>query len=161
MPCLKKLGETYFRSRGTWQNSVNALNAILTKPTGIDFNHNLINDGAGLSRYNLISPKQLAKALYFAYHHNTIKKPFFNALPIGGKDGTLAYRMKDLRSGARVHLKTGNMTGVSALAGYINTKHLGVISFVMMINGFVKPKKPFLELEDDLSRYLVSAHPHG
>ena len=158
---FKKLGETYFRSRGTWQNSLKALKAILAKPTGINFNHNLVNDGAGLSRYNLLAPKQLAKVLYFAYHNKTIKKSFINALPIGGKDGTLEYRMQDLRRGRRVHLKTGSMTGVSALAGYIYTKHRGVISFVIMINGFVKPKKPYFRLEDDICRYLVSAYAHG
>jgi serine-type D-Ala-D-Ala carboxypeptidase/endopeptidase (penicillin-binding protein 4) len=154
---FKKLGQTYFKSRGTWQNSLRAVKKLLATPTHVDFTQNLINDGAGLSRYNLLSPKQLSKVLYYAYHKSTINNAFVDALPIGGKDGTMAYRLQDQRKDNRIHAKTGSMTGVTSLAGYIATKHYGPISFVIMINGFVKPRKPYILLEDQICRYLANA----
>lgn len=158
---FKKLGETYFQSRGTWQNSLKAVKEILAGPTGINFRQALVNDGAGLSRYNLLSPMQLSKLLYFAYHNKTVSSAFINALPIAGIDGTMKYRLTDQRHGSRIHLKTGSMTGITALAGYLRTKHNGTVSFVIMVNGFVKPRKPFIRMEDDICRYLMSTVAHG
>jgi len=157
---LKKLGETYFQDRGTWQNSLRALKKLL-KPSGVNFKKTLINDGAGLSRYNLLSPKQLSKILYYAYHNKRVRRPFIQSLPIAGRDGTLEYRMQDLGKGGRVHAKTGSMTGVTALAGFIRTKHIGTISLVIMVNGFVKPRKPYITYENNVCRYLVSVRNNG
>ncbi len=154
---FKKLGEQYFHTTGTWQNSIRALKLILTHTTGIHFKDNLINDGAGLSRYNLISPKQLSKLLYFAYHKQKIRSALVPALPVAGQDGTMKYRLYDQRKGGRIHMKTGSMAGVMALAGFIRTKHQGNLSFVIMINGFVKPRQPYIGIEDDICRYLVNA----
>lgn len=158
---FKKLGEEYFQGHGTWQNSLKALKKLLARPTGINFKTNLINDGAGLSRYNLITPRQLSKLLYFAYHNRTVKSALLDALPIAGRDGTMAYRLQDQRRGGRIRMKTGSMTGVTALAGYIHTKHNGNLSLVIMVNGFVKPRKPYIGMEDDICRYLVSTYKHG
>jgi len=58
---LKRIGETYYGKTGTWENSLQALRLLLGKPARIDFSKNLINDGSGLSRYNLLSPMQLSK----------------------------------------------------------------------------------------------------
>ena len=152
---FKKLGETYYHSRGTWQNSLRALKQLLAKPAGINFKSNLVNDGAGLSRYNLLTPRQLSKVLYFAYHKKRIKDIFTNALPIAGKDGTMAYRLQSERKGGRILAKTGSMTGVASLAGYVKSKNNGILSFVIIINGFVKPRRPYIALEDQVCRFLV------
>lgn len=157
---FKKIGEHYSRSSGTWQNSLSAVKKILSSTTGINFKLNSLNDGAGLSRYNLITPLELAKLLNFSYHNKTIRDPFIAALPIAGIDGTMKYRLYDQRKGKGIHMKTGSMTGVSALAGYIHTKNAGDLAVVIIVNGFVKPKRPFIGMEDDICRYLA-AHYHG
>lgn len=154
---LKKMGEVYYHTRGTWQNGLYALKKILAKPTGIDFKHNLIADGAGLSRYNLVTPRQLLKLLRFAYRHSLIKKAFLAALPIAGRDGTLEDRMISEGKSGRIHAKTGSMTGVTSLAGYVITKHNGMLSFVIMINGFVGKRSPYILLENRICEFLVRA----
>ncbi len=151
---LNKLGQLYFKRQGTWHNGLRALRKIL-EPTGIDFKRNLINDGAGLSRYNLVSPHQFTQLLRFAYRNDAIRTPLLDALPIAGKDGTLIYRMPSAAPGERVHAKTGSMTGISALAGYVRTRHHGVLSFVIIANGFVGKYRPYRHLEDKICELLV------
>lgn len=152
---LLKLGERYYHRQGDWQNGLHALKAIL-KPTGIDFKKSLINDGAGLSRYNLVTATQIAKLLSFAYHDKLINKPLLTALPIAGKDGTLQYRMRFEKS-ERIIAKTGSMTGVSALAGYVFTKNNGPVSFVIIVNGFIGKRRPFVYLENKICKLLLYA----
>ncbi len=151
---LKKIGQVYYKEQGTWQNGLNALKKIL-KPTGIDFKHSLLNDGAGLSRYNLVTPQQLTKLLYYAYHNPNIKSALIPALPIGGIDGTLIGRMNPISDGRHVHAKTGSMTGVTTLSGYIYTHHHGVLIFAVMMNGFVGKDRPLLHVEDRMCDFLT------
>lgn len=47
------------------------------------------------------------------------------------------------------------MSGVSSLSGYLYTKHLGVLSFTMMTNGFVGDSKLFHDTEDKICDYLI------
>jgi D-alanyl-D-alanine carboxypeptidase/D-alanyl-D-alanine-endopeptidase (penicillin-binding protein 4) len=152
---FKKIGEKYYSQPGGWQNSLHALRNILSIPTGIDFEHNLLADGAGLSRYNLITPHQLTKLLYFIYHNPTIKPALLAALPIAGIDGTLEGRMAMEGRSERVHAKTGSMTGVSTLAGYVTTRRHGTLAFAIMVNDFVGGLGPYRHLQDRICESLA------
>lgn len=151
---FKQLGHQYFKHQGNWQNGARALKIIL-KPTGIDFKKNLINDGAGLSRYDLISPLQLSQLLKYIYTQPSIKPVLMEALPIAGIDGTLVGRMYSEAKDKRIRAKTGTMTGITALAGYIYTRHLGILSFTIMMNGFLGKSHPYTQLEDRVCEYLA------
>lgn len=153
---LKKLGERYYGVQSTWGNSVRAMQHILAQPTHIDFAKNLIDDGAGLSRYDLVTPLSLARLLYYDYRDKNIFPVLYRALPIAGKDGTLWNRMRFDDDG-RVHAKTGTMTGVTALAGYVRTRHNGDLSFVVMINNFIGSADPYEAFENKLCQLLINA----
>lgn len=152
---LKTLGQRFYSQQGTWQNGLEAMKQIL-KPSGIDFKHNLLIDGAGLSRYNLIAPLQLTQLLNYAYRNGKIQSELLDALPIAGKDGTLAWRMPGERKHYRVHAKTGTLGGVTALAGYIFNEQYGVLSFAIIVNGFVGKARPYARIEDKLCEYLAN-----
>ncbi|MDF1760085.1 MAG: D-alanyl-D-alanine carboxypeptidase/D-alanyl-D-alanine-endopeptidase [Coxiellaceae bacterium] len=145
---LKTMGQRYYKTQGTWQNGVEAMQKILAPITGINFKNTLITDGAGLSRYNLITPMQLAKLLNFAYHDLEIEPELLAAMPIAGKDGTLEYRMRSLKHPRNVRGKTGTMSGVSGLAGYLTTTHKDVLSYVILINNFVGKVREYRKIED-------------
>ncbi len=153
---LRKIGEEYNREPSTWPNSLAALKAILA-PSGINFQHVLINDGAGLSRYNLFSPRQFVQLLEYVYRDNGVRDPLIHALPIAGRDGTLRWRMPELGRRGNVRAKTGSMTGVSSLAGFIYTDHGDVLVFTIMVNNFTGSKAPFSYLENRMCEYLVKA----
>ena len=152
---FKKIGETYYNRPGSWQNSLMAVKKILGKETGIDFKHSMFTDGVGLSRYNLITPHQLAKLLFFIYHNAAIKPSLLAALPIAGIDGTLRGRMASDARGERVRAKTGSMTGVSTLAGYVITRHHGTLAFAIMMNDFVGGLGRYRHLQDRICEALA------
>ena len=152
---LKTLGAQYYHQPGSWQNGVKALEAILEKQAGIDFKNILLVDGAGLSRYNLSSPAQISKLLYFAYQRESIRKDLLTALPIGGLDGTLKYRFTKKPYKRNVIAKTGTMAGVTSLAGYVKVGRNKFLSCVVLINGFVGKVKPYSNLENSICRELI------
>lgn len=156
---LKTMGHEYFKTQGTWQNGVEAMEKILTPLTKINFKNTLITDGAGLSRYNLITPLQLSKLLRFAYQDLEIEPELLAAMPIAGKDGTLQYRMRELKKPSNVRGKTGTMSGVSGLAGYLTTTHKDVLSYVILINNFVGKAREFRKIEDHICIALTGQKP--
>lgn len=85
---------------------------------GLKFPELVIENGAGLSRMERISPLSMARLLQLAY-----QGPLFaeleSSLPIAAVDGTMKSRAKNNGVAGRAHLKTGTLNGAKSLAGYI------------------------------------------
>ncbi len=81
-----------------------------------------IADGCGLSHYDYLSPALMVDFLKFAYSRTDIFRKLYKSLPVAGIDGTLKFRMKKGKAYKNVHAKTGTYTGISALAGYLQTE---------------------------------------
>jgi D-alanyl-D-alanine carboxypeptidase/D-alanyl-D-alanine-endopeptidase (penicillin-binding protein 4) len=94
-------------------------------------------DGSGLSRYNYISPRELVKILTAMY-----KSPYWevwrDAQPIAGVDGTLKSRMKGTKAEGNVRAKTGTISNVRGLSGYVTTADGEEIVFSFLVNGHLR-----------------------
>lgn len=90
-------------------------------------------DGSGLSRYNLVAPEFLA-ALLQRQARSPLFAVFHTAMPVAGRDGTLANRMRATPAEANVHAKTGTLSGVRALSGYFTTAAGERMVFSMIVN---------------------------
>lgn len=93
-------------------------------------------DGSGLSRYNLFTPQQLIMLLQKIYA-KVPQERLFKLLPAGGRSGTL--RTLNKTETPYIFAKSGSMTGVYNLSGYIVTRKKRVLLFSMMHNNFVQP----------------------
>lgn len=103
------------------------------KALGEDPDYYKLADGCGLSNYNYISPNLLIAFLKLAYSRTDIFQKLYKALPIGGVDGTLKYRMqRGTPSHKNVHAKTGSFTAINCLAGYLRTTNGHEIAFAIM-----------------------------
>ncbi len=151
---LKTMGYRRTR-RGTFLEGSNAVKAIDGYLTDIDFDKARIVDGSGQSRYDLITPHQMTRLLQVIYTNKKLNKYIIPALPISGVDGTLEYRMtsEDMRN--KVKAKTGSMTGVSTLSGYLKTNNGKTLIFTMMMNHIAGKVKPARHLQDELCEVLV------
>jgi PBP4 family serine-type D-alanyl-D-alanine carboxypeptidase len=94
-----------------------------------------VADGSGLSRLNRLSANAIARLLQILYSNRYL----YDALPIAGVDGTLRSRMQGTAAQGNLRAKTGTLTGVSALSGYVTTRDGVVLVFSMIFNGFSAP----------------------
>lgn len=94
-----------------------------------------IADGSGLSLYNYLTAELEAKLLRYAYQKSDIYDVFLPTLPIAGIDGTLRSRMRGTVAAANVKAKTGTVTGVSSLAGYLTAINGHLLCFSIINNG--------------------------
>lgn len=90
-------------------------------------------DGSGLSRKNLATPRVLVDTLR-AMYSTPQKDIFFASLPTAGISGTLRNRMKQTPVQGIVHAKTGTLTGVRALSGYLDHQQYGTLVFSILAN---------------------------
>ena len=102
---------------------------------GVDTSRVELADGSGLSRQNLLSPRALVKVLQHMWEHpnSPTSTAFYDSLPQGGEDGTLAYRFR-APNAATVHAKTGTLSQVSALSGYTTTAQGVPVAFSILSN---------------------------
>jgi D-alanyl-D-alanine carboxypeptidase/D-alanyl-D-alanine-endopeptidase (penicillin-binding protein 4) len=90
----------------------------------------MLHDGAGLSRQNLLSPHQIVSLLQQMYSSSR-RDIVLASLPIAGKDGTLQQRFEGTVLEGILHAKTGTLTNVCNLAGYILGKRKIAFCFCM------------------------------
>jgi D-alanyl-D-alanine carboxypeptidase/D-alanyl-D-alanine-endopeptidase (penicillin-binding protein 4) len=119
---------------GTMQKGIDLIRETIAN-AGVDKSEFEIYNPSGFTRDNRFSPLAMAKVLEALRRDFTIFPEFLNSLPISGVDGTLKKRMKDEHISRWIRAKTGLLTGVHALAGYMGLNNGDVISFVLMYNG--------------------------
>jgi len=125
---------------------------------GIEPNTYAYRNGSGLSRYNYISPWQIVqilKGMRNSEHWETWKE----ILPIAGVDGTLKYRMRGTKAEGNVRAKTGTISNVRGLSGYVMTSDGEEIVFSFLINGHLRSSKE-TELITDSVLSIIAEYPH-
>ena len=90
-------------------------------------------DGSGLSRYNLVAPAFLV-ALLERESRSPHAQVFAASLPVAGRDGTLASRMRGTPAEGNLRAKTGTLSGVRALSGYFTTAAGEPMVFSILMN---------------------------
>jgi D-alanyl-D-alanine carboxypeptidase/D-alanyl-D-alanine-endopeptidase (penicillin-binding protein 4) len=94
-----------------------------------------IIDGSGLSRRNAIAPEMLLAVLQKMYDP-AWTSPWMTGLPVAGRDGTLAERMQDTPAENNLRAKTGTMSNIQSLAGYVRTLDGEALAFALIADGF-------------------------
>ena len=111
-------------------------------------------DGSGLSLYNYVSAECLTMLLRYAWQQKPIYEALLPTLPVAGVDGTLKTRMKKTAAEGRVQAKTGTVTGVSSLAGYVTSVTGHRLCFAIINQGALRLKNA-RDFQDRLCQLLV------
>lgn len=130
---IKTLGATIIGEPGTWEKGTQVVSNFLHE-IGVKDSFEIF-DGSGLSLLNRVSPNAITDVLEYAYNNQVISLKFLNSLSIGGVDGTLKKRFRRSEVEGRVMAKTGHLSNVSALSGYLFTKSGDVLVFSILANG--------------------------
>ena len=130
---------------GNWKDGLRIIKTFLADSAGIDTTVLRLADGSGVSRYNLSSADQFIKLLSYMYNSNK-KDEFIYTLASSGSKSTLKYRLE--LSDSKIRAKTGHLSGVSCLSGYIFSDKYGPLAFSMLMNGYIGNAAPFRKLQD-------------
>ena len=96
-------------------------------------------DGSGLSRYDYVTPEALVTILTHIDRDDRLRGPFEASLPIAGRDGSLSNRMKGTPAEGNARAKTGSMSNVRALSGYVTTADGEPLAFAIIATNFEVP----------------------
>lgn len=123
---FKVAGGHYSNATGTTKNAVNMLE---NQFKNIKSDSHVIVDACGISRNNLISAEWTTEALNSIYKNGNYNQ-FVTLLP-KPIEGTLSNRL--LNISLKLRAKTGTASGISSIAGYIDTKSGKKYSFAIFI----------------------------
>jgi D-alanyl-D-alanine carboxypeptidase/D-alanyl-D-alanine-endopeptidase (penicillin-binding protein 4) len=140
---------------GSWSGGIAVERKYLTQAVGLDSLEFNLRDGSGLSAQNLITPHALVTLL----EHDrkaAWADAYSAALPAPGEPGTLENRLKELQG--RVRAKTGTISNVSSLAGYLTTADGRRLTFAVMTNGTGLSSAIVRRSMDDIVRAIAGMH---
>ena len=128
-------GDSGFVTSERW--GIRAMQQMLER-IGIAPTATVIEEGTGLSRRNLATPNAMARLLAFL-----ASQPYAatlqEALPLAGVDGTLLGRMRNTPAQNNLRAKTGSMSYVHCLAGYVTSGDGERLAFAIMLNNYTAP----------------------
>lgn len=125
---------------------------------GVDTSQVQMVDGSGLSRKNLISPRGMSRLLGTMWNDVGPQQSsaFYNSLPQGGEEGTLEYRFLDgAPARGTVRAKTGTLSNVSSLSGYVRTGEGTPLSFVIFCNHHLTDTDDVRDAQDAIVNALA------
>ncbi|WP_238151230.1 D-alanyl-D-alanine carboxypeptidase/D-alanyl-D-alanine-endopeptidase [Kribbella sindirgiensis] len=141
---------------GSWPAGLGVVTGY-AKSIGVDTSRIRLSDGSGLSRKVNVTADSITDLLIGAQKESWWKQ-WYDALPIAGNPdrfvgGTLRSRMQNTPAANNLHGKTGSLTGVTSLSGYVTNKDGRKLVFSMISNNYlVSPRS----IEDAVGVTLAS-----
>jgi len=129
---LKTLGKQ-LQGEGSWRAGIEVERGFLTDSVGVDSTAYYLSDGSGLSSGNLLTPRAFADLLRYMLHHPN-NGGFLRGLPRSGARGSLEQRFVGTPLEGSVVAKTGSISHVNTLAGYIEQPDGTALVFAVMAN---------------------------
>ena len=119
----------------------------IVKGWGVSASEVIQRDGSGLSRYDYVTPAALVAILTHVDRDPRLKGPFVASLPIAGQLG-LSNRMKGTPAEGNARAKTGSMTSVRGLSGYVTSADGEPLVFSILANNFDSPATTINDTSD-------------
>jgi D-alanyl-D-alanine carboxypeptidase/D-alanyl-D-alanine-endopeptidase (penicillin-binding protein 4) len=134
-------GEAFLKTVGNGRASSGVREVVgMLRSSGIDPSGLSMVDGSGLSRSDAVTARLLTDLLIYADQKldENRRRALIDGLPEAGVDGTLRNRMKGTAAQSSVRAKTGSLSNVSSLSGYLQTKQGERLVFSILMNNFTR-----------------------
>jgi len=106
--------------------------------------------------YNRIAPRAYTQLLSYVGRQSW-GDGFRETLPIAGVDGTLISRFANSPLKSKLWAKTGTMTGVNALSGYLTAASGRLLAFSILVNGHRPGTEAELQAVDQIAEAIAAA----
>jgi D-alanyl-D-alanine carboxypeptidase/D-alanyl-D-alanine-endopeptidase (penicillin-binding protein 4) len=114
----------------------------------------IVRVGSGLSRSDLFYPEAIVSILE-AMRRSPNFAVFYESLPIAGVDGTIRTRMRDTPAQGNLRAKTGTLSMVRSLSGYVRTADGRLLEFSMLCNNWTTPQASVDRVQDTIGAALA------
>jgi D-alanyl-D-alanine carboxypeptidase/D-alanyl-D-alanine-endopeptidase (penicillin-binding protein 4) len=121
-------------NRTSEEAGVEVVKAFL-REAGVGASTLALTDGSGLSRDDMVTAEATLQLLTYMHNHRHAAV-FRDALPIAGVDGTLRNRLKGTPAENNLRAKTGSLSSVASLSGYVKDAAGEDLVFSIMVNNF-------------------------
>lgn len=119
---------------GTFENGIEEVRVFLAGQN-VDTNLVKMNDGSGLASGNFTTTGNISRFLHSMKRHKE-SDTFYESMPVAGIDGSIAHRFKGTPLYNNLRAKTGYVSGVRTLSGYLVAKSGKEITFSIATNHF-------------------------
>ncbi|PLT35079.1 D-alanyl-D-alanine carboxypeptidase/D-alanyl-D-alanine-endopeptidase [Bacillus sp. V5-8f] len=152
---VKEIGRTA-KGEGNWENGLEVMERNL-QTLGVDTGNMVIRDGSGVSHVSLLKANDITKLLFLC-QTKTWFQTYLNSLPVAGASnrmvgGTLQKRMRNTSAAGNVKAKTGTISTVSSLSGYVSGKSGKKYIFSVLLNN-VADEAAVKKVEDQIAILL-------
>jgi D-alanyl-D-alanine carboxypeptidase/D-alanyl-D-alanine-endopeptidase (penicillin-binding protein 4) len=100
---------------------------------GLSFPELALENGSGLSRAERNTARSLGELLLAAFK-SPVMPELIASLPLAAVDGTMKKRLSGAEVAGQAHIKTGSLSGVRAIAGYVLDARGRRVSVVLIVN---------------------------
>jgi len=150
---LREVGRVT-RGEGSTAAGLAEMNAYLAGTAGAQPGDWRLEDGSGLARNTLVTPRLLTRILA-REAQSADSAVWISLLPAGGEDGTLSRRLCCITGGRGVRAKTGTLSRALALSGYAGSATRGQLAFSILVNDFQAPPAEVTEWIDKIATALL------
>lgn len=147
---LKELGAVQVGS-GTTAAGVGLVTGLLAQ-AGVPLQGVRLVDGSGLSLLDRFTVNALASLLTVMWNDPGVRLELLSSLPVAGRSGTLAHRMRHSAAAGLVRAKTGTTDNASALSGFVGDRYV----FSILQNGWPVNRYAAENAEDRFATVLAS-----
>lgn len=153
---LKTIAAERYATEGSTELGIQAVRQFLHS-AGVDTNYVRMRDGSGMAPANLIRANELNHLLYELKSMDHFGF-FFDSLASAGNSGTLQYRFQNSPIRGKFHGKTGFVSGVRAISGYMTTRHNHEIVITIVTNNYTQNTGVIDGVHQRILEYLYSVY---
>jgi D-alanyl-D-alanine carboxypeptidase/D-alanyl-D-alanine-endopeptidase (penicillin-binding protein 4) len=143
------------KGQGGTYDAGHAVEMPFFQKLGVDVASIALVDGCGVGRRNFVTARAVGQLLV-GMHRQSDWKVYYDSLPIAGVDGTLKRRMKGTKAEGNVHAKTGTLSQVRGLSGYLTGSKGEVYAFSLLMNNFPGTATDAGQVQDNFVEYLAA-----
>lgn len=149
---VKELAASVLKTQGTTELGLGLIQEYLMEH-GVDPNYLELRDGSGMAPATMIRLSDLSQ-----YLHQLRGQPwfpvFYEALPVSGTNGTLEDRFHNSPIRNRFNGKTGFLTGVRSLSGYLSTRQGTELTVTLATNNYTIKTREIDKIHEQILEYL-------